>query len=112
MKEISAKFPKTKSGQPVIEKGETTVRWPFYKPFLFMRDQFVGRQMVSNVETEVPLGASSIYSVTEESDDGASLTTDTPTTAQQSTSTETVTEKLPAIKGYESQTQIIPSPGR
>ncbi|GFR81619.1 hypothetical protein ElyMa_000608300, partial [Elysia marginata] len=98
IREISAKLPKTKSGQSAFDKGETTVRWPFYKPLLFMRDQFVGRPMVSNVETEVLLGASAIYSDAEESDDGASLTTDTPTTTQPSTSTEAMTEKPPAKK--------------
>ena len=98
MREISAKLPKTKSGQPAFDKGETTVRWPFYKPLLLMRDQFVGRQMVSSMETEVPLEASAIYSDAEESDDGASLTTDTPTTTQPSTSTEAMTEKPPAKK--------------
>lgn len=54
MREVCGKLPKTKSGQPAFESGEMIVRWPYYKPLLFMRDQFVGRDMVGNVECTNP----------------------------------------------------------
>lgn len=63
-----------------------------------MRDQFVGRPMLSSVETELSLGASAIVADAEESDDSASFTTDTPITTQPSTSTDAVSEKPPAKK--------------
>lgn len=45
MRDISNKLPKTKSGQPAFEKGEHVVRWPYYQAMLFMKDQFMGREM-------------------------------------------------------------------
>lgn len=68
MREICAKLPKTKSGQPAFEIGETVVRLPYYKPLLFMRDQFVGRAMVGNVECET--APQSVTSISDESNDG------------------------------------------
>lgn len=68
MREICAKLPKTRSGQPAFETGETVVRWPYYKPLLFMRDQFLGRAMIGNVECET--APQSVASISEESNDG------------------------------------------
>lgn len=45
MRDVCNKLPKTASGQPAFEKGENIVRWQFYKAMLFMKDQFVGREM-------------------------------------------------------------------
>lgn len=62
MREVCSKLPKTRSGQPAFESGETTVRWPHYKPLLFMKDQFIGRPMIGNVEGEGDLECQSILS--------------------------------------------------
>ncbi|KAK7490588.1 hypothetical protein BaRGS_00018191 [Batillaria attramentaria] len=51
MREVTNKLPKTKSGQPAFEKGANVVRWPFYEPMLFMKDQFLGREMQGSFHT-------------------------------------------------------------
>ncbi|XP_076439697.1 uncharacterized protein LOC143279521 [Babylonia areolata] len=45
MRDICNKLPKTKNGHPAFEKGEHLVRWPFYHAMLFMKDQFLGRDI-------------------------------------------------------------------
>lgn len=45
MREVCSKLPKTSSGYPAFEKGEYIVRWPFYRAMLFMKDQFIGKEV-------------------------------------------------------------------
>lgn len=45
MRVVCNALPKTKSGQPAFDTHENTVRWPFYKAMLFMKEQFIGREM-------------------------------------------------------------------
>lgn len=64
MREVCNKLPKTTSGQPAFDRGEEIVRWKYYKPLLFMREQFMGRQMsgslpedaIENTNTSVDTG--------------------------------------------------------
>lgn len=54
MRLVCNALPKTKSGQPAFDSHESIVRWPFYKAMLFMRDQFVGRQMDGSFHSSNP----------------------------------------------------------
>jgi len=45
MRDVCSKLPKTSSRQPAFQAGEEIVRWQFYKPLLFMKDKFIGRDM-------------------------------------------------------------------
>lgn len=49
MRDVCSNLPKTSSGQPAFERGEEIVRWQYFKPLLFMKDQFVGRKMCSSL---------------------------------------------------------------
>lgn len=69
-----AKLPKTRSGAPAFnETGVIT--WPHFKNCLFMKDEFVGRQMISSsmtstAETETTLDDEE-YSETQGQDDSS-----------------------------------------
>ena len=50
MRLIVAGLPKTRSGQPAFNES-SHIKWPFWEQLQFMRDQFIGRDMVSNMDT-------------------------------------------------------------
>lgn len=53
MREVCGKLPKTSSGQPAFDKHEEFVRWPYYKPMLFMKDQFIGRDLHGSFHDDI-----------------------------------------------------------
>ena len=42
MRDIVSKLPRSNRGQPDLDTAEQHVRWPFFKPMLFMVDEFLG----------------------------------------------------------------------
>ncbi|GFO41286.1 hypothetical protein PoB_006779100 [Plakobranchus ocellatus] len=50
MRDVCNKLPKTASGQPAFDIREQCVKWQFYKATLFMKDQFIGRDMNSSFQ--------------------------------------------------------------
>lgn len=100
MREVCSRLPKTKSGQTAFEKGEATVCWAYYKPMLFMKDQFVGRSMISNVEGD--LMSQSVLS--DDSMDGSEATrTSTPVSEQSSEASSSRNQKKKAPPKYNRQ---------
>ena len=83
MREICSKLPKTASGQPAFQSGEEIVRWQYYKPLLFMKDQFIGRQLSGSFHDNFDASTSrQITDVnTEEDEDDEEIGDYTPTTA-------------------------------
>ena len=71
MRDICNKLPKTSSGQPAFEIGEQTIKWPFYQAMLFMRDQFVGRDMNSSFQDSASQQSSSLADLIDDEETGS-----------------------------------------
>lgn len=104
MRSVCATLPKTKSGQPAFDET-SHIRWQFYEAMLFMKDCFIGRDMISsladeddvpdNTSTTMDISATADTSPINEDDDeqSSSLDRSISSTDQPTTSTSGTTKR-------------------
>ncbi|GFS06413.1 hypothetical protein ElyMa_006543600 [Elysia marginata] len=94
MWEVCSKLPKTANGQPAFQAGEEIVRWQFYKPLLFLKDQFIGRQLSGSFHENQAAGTSQSQDLDGDDDDDEESLSSHPgveTTADNTTSSRSAT---------------------